>query len=77
MTFAYNVSGSCKSQIGAFDYSLDEDLDIGLGRFISLVVVYVSGPGSFHTSMFDARRVIGNVRVIDNRTGSWVTKAKP
>ncbi len=62
---------------GAFDYSLDEDLDIGLGRFISLVVVYVSGPGSFHTSMFDARRVIGNVRVIDHRTGSWVTKAKP
>ena len=61
---------------GVFNYSLNEDLDAGPGRFISLVVVYASGPGSFCTSMFDARCVIGNIRVINHRTGSWAYKGK-
>ncbi len=61
---------------GVCDYSLDEDFDTGLGRFISLVVLDTGSPGGFHTNTFDARRVIGDVWVIDRQTGSWEYEGK-
>ena len=57
---------------GVLDYSLDEGLDAGLGHFIGLVgVLDVGGPGGFRTSVFNARCVVSNVRVIDHWTGGW------
>ena len=35
-----------------------------------------SSPGGFRTSAFDARCVIGNVRVIDRWTGGWAYKGE-
>ena len=45
-------------------------------RFISLVILDGSSPGGFRTSAFDARCVIGNVRVIDRWTGGWAYKGE-
>ena len=61
---------------GVFGYSFNEGLDAGLGRFVSLVVLDVIGPGGFCTSGFDARWVVGNVRVIDCWMGGWAYEGK-
>ncbi len=59
-----------------FDYSLNEDLDVGFSCFISLVILDTGGPGGFRTNTFDARHIIGNVRIIDRQMGSRVYEGK-
>ena len=61
---------------GFFNYSLNEGRDARLSYSISLIVLDSGGPGGFCTNMFDARHVIGNVWVIDRRTGSWAYEGK-
>ena len=61
---------------GVFDYSLDEGLDAGLGRFISLVVLDVGSPGGFRASAFDVRCALRDGQVVDRWTGGWAHKGK-
>ena len=61
---------------GVFDHSLDEGLDTGLGRFVSLVVLDAGGPGGFCAGAFDSRCALRNGRVVDRWTGGWVHEGK-
>ncbi len=61
---------------GVFDHSLNEGLDAGLGRFMSLLVLDAGSPGGFHPSAFNASCALHDGRVVDRWTGGWAHKGK-